>query len=58
MTVYNKSLGYIGFAISVIGGLIGYYSKNESVTIVFQMAGVMVMLLSLKKPKGNKDNSE
>jgi uncharacterized membrane protein len=55
MTVYNKPLLYIGFLIAVVGGLTDYYTKNQDITIIFQIIAVIVMLWSFKKPKGYND---
>jgi uncharacterized membrane protein len=54
MTIYNKSLVYIGFLIAVAGAIIGHYGKTQILTVVLQIIGIIMMFFSFKKPKGEK----
>ena len=59
MTIYNKPLLFIGFAIGVTGGLLDYYQHIEStMTVILQFVGVIVMLFAFKKPRHQKDNPD
>ena len=61
MTIYNRPLVYIGFIIAVAGGLINYYffqDKEQILTVIFQIIGIVLMLLAFKKPKHLEDNPE
>ena len=55
ITVYNRAYLYVGFLIATVGGCLG----DEKIIPIYlewalMIAGIVLMLLSMKKPKETK----